>query len=219
MKIIVSGLLGHMGREVLALAENGVRGAEAVGGVDPMYAGGECPVPCVQSFDEAASHPTLGSLYRGADCIVDFSRHDGVGPMLRYACACGMPVVVATTGHTEEERAMIEDAAKQMVEREPKPAEPSPPEDPPELAKMKRMVNCMKRELADYLAGGGTAGDYMRLCDERLATERGLVESYRRDFERLQKKAGEIEEAWERKNAELRSMGLPTLPLPEDDEK
>ncbi len=113
MKIIVSGILGHMGREVVNLAENGVRGAVVTGGVDPMYAG-TCSVPCVRSFEEAATDPAVNSLYREADCIVDFSRHDSIGPLLRFAKACGLPAVIATTGHTEEEKAMIRDAAESI---------------------------------------------------------------------------------------------------------
>lgn len=114
MKIIVSGLLGHMGREVLNLAENGVRDAVVTGGVDPMFTGGDFPVPCVRSFEEAASNPAVSTLYREADCIVDFSRHDSIGPLLRFAAACGLPAVIATTGHTEEEKAMIRDAAESI---------------------------------------------------------------------------------------------------------
>ena len=114
MKIIVSGLLGHMGREVLNLAENGVRGAVVTGGVDPMFTGGDFPVPCVRSFEEAASNPAVSTLYREADCIVDFSRHDSIGPLLRFAAACRLPAVIATTGHTEEEKAMIRDAAENI---------------------------------------------------------------------------------------------------------
>jgi len=90
-------------------------------------------------------------------------------------------------------------------------------DDPPELAKMKRMVNCMKIELKEFLAAGESVEDYMLLCDERLETERGLVNAYRKDFEILTKKGGDIEEAWEKKNAELRSMGLPTLPMPQEE--
>ena len=90
-------------------------------------------------------------------------------------------------------------------------------DDPPELAKMKRMVNCMKIELKEFLAAGESVEDYMLLCDERLETERGLVSAYRKDFEILIKKGGDIEDAWEKKNAELRSMGLPTLPMPQEE--
>ena len=91
-------------------------------------------------------------------------------------------------------------------------------DDPPELAKMKRMVNGMKIELKEFLAAGESVEDYMLLCDERLETERGLVSAYRKDFEILAKKGGDIEDAWEKKNAELRSMGLPTLPMPQEEQ-
>ena len=114
MKIIVSGALGHMGREVLALAAEGVRGAEAVGGIDPMYGGGDAPVPCVRSFEEAFSHPAYGDAFRSADCVVDFSRHDAVGALLEFARRTGMPAVIATTGHTDEENALIREAAGEI---------------------------------------------------------------------------------------------------------
>ena len=114
MKIIISGLLGHMGGEVLRLAEAGVRGAEAVGGVDPMYAGGQSPVPCAPSFADAENDPALSGLFRGADCIVDFSRHDGTEALLGYAVKHGIPAVIATTGHTEAETATIRKAAESI---------------------------------------------------------------------------------------------------------
>ena len=91
-------------------------------------------------------------------------------------------------------------------------------DDPPELAKMKRMVNGMKSELRDYLAGGGTVEDYMALCDERLSLERGQVALFRQKFDALAKRGGDIESEWERLNAELRDMGLPTHLLPDMDE-
>lgn len=91
--------------------------------------------------------------------------------------------------------------------------------DAPELAKMKRMVNGMKRELAEYLAGGGAAEDYMALCDERLAIERGHVAIYSKEFDKLRKaRPQDIEAQWESKNEELRDMGLPTVIMPESDE-
>lgn len=89
--------------------------------------------------------------------------------------------------------------------------------DAQELAKMKRMLNGMKQELSDYLAGGGTVEDYMVLCDERLAIERGKVSIYNKYFDELCKdKPQDIEVKWEAKNDELRDMGLPTVMIPED---
>ena len=113
MKIIVSGILGHMGGEVLALAEKGIRGASAVGGVDPMISGTpSLPVPAVPSFAAADADPELSGIFRSADCIVDFSRHDGTSALLDYALKYGIPAVIATTGHTEEETAKIREAAR-----------------------------------------------------------------------------------------------------------
>ena len=88
------------------------------------------------------------------------------------------------------------------------------PADSPELTKMKRMINGMKRELAEYLAGGGTPSDYMVLCDERLEIERGKVAIYKSEFDKLRRKGENIEDSWERLNSELREMGLPTVIMP-----
>ncbi len=93
-------------------------------------------------------------------------------------------------------------------------------EDSPELAKMKRMVNCMKLELRDYLAGGGTVEDYMALCCQRLRTEKDIIADTARDFKSLRRKMSEpgdqddVMEEWQRKNDMLRSMGLPTVVMP-----
>ena len=106
----------------------------------------------------------------------------------------------------------------------PSPVSPSPihisPDDPPELAKMKRMVNCMKQELAEYLTAGGSLADYMALCCQRQRTERDIILDTNRDFDKLRRKLANPEEAddaaqeWQRKNDLLRSMGLPTVVMP-----
>ena len=99
------------------------------------------------------------------------------------------------------------------------PLKPSP-DDQPELAKMKRMVNCMKQELAEYLKADGTLADYMALCCQRQRTERDIILDTNRDFDKLRNKLSNPEEAddaaqeWQRKNDLLRSMGLPTVVMP-----
>ena len=51
MEILLSGIGGHMGAEVLKLAKEGCRGAQILAGVDP--AGCELrDVPCYTIFDE-----------------------------------------------------------------------------------------------------------------------------------------------------------------------
>ncbi len=88
-------------------------------------------------------------------------------------------------------------------------------DDTEELRKMKRMINGMKAEMRDYLAAGGTLIDYIDLCCERCRTEKGIQDSINAKFNLLRKKDPlEVMEAWEKHNKTLRSLGLPTVPLP-----
>jgi len=103
MRILISGLKGFMGNEVARLAAKGYRGAELAYGVDP--AEGPAPVPCYLSFAEAPAD---------VDVVVDFSHHSCTQDLLAYAVKNGLPLVLATTGQTEEERAAITKAAESI---------------------------------------------------------------------------------------------------------
>jgi len=98
MRIILCGYGGHMGREVRTCAERDGN-SEIVAGVDPMI---PAEGICVPSFAECGTD---------ADVIIDFSHHSMTGALLDYAEAKGLPVVLATTGQTEEEKARIRQAA------------------------------------------------------------------------------------------------------------
>ncbi len=110
MRILISGICGHMGTEVAKLVLAGSRGADPAGmvGVDVNACGAE-GCPCVQTFAEAATAP-----YTDADVIVDFSHHTATPDLLAFAVAQGIPTVIATTGHTDEERAAISAAAERI---------------------------------------------------------------------------------------------------------
>ena len=105
VKIILTGAAGRMGRAVTALAEKDDR-VSVVAAVDV------CPVqssvPFYHGIDELSE--TLG-----ADVIVDFSHHTAIEGILNYAKKAGCGVVVCTTGHTEEELAMIDAASKEIA--------------------------------------------------------------------------------------------------------
>ncbi|MBQ1195467.1 MAG: 4-hydroxy-tetrahydrodipicolinate reductase [Clostridia bacterium] len=105
MKILINGICGHMGREVLALCEAGYRGAECIGGVDAFAKGGETYIVYKDFSDvpEAA-----------VDCIVDFSHHTVTPALLDFAIARNIPTVLCTTGHTPEEKAKIALAAEKI---------------------------------------------------------------------------------------------------------
>jgi 4-hydroxy-tetrahydrodipicolinate reductase len=49
-----------------------------------------------------------------ADVVIDFSHHSAIADVLAYTKQIGAAVVVGTTGHTPEEKAMIDEAAKEI---------------------------------------------------------------------------------------------------------
>ena len=65
MNILLNGICGHMGKEVVKLCEAGYRGARLVVGVDPNAVGSEAE-NSVCSFKDIIS-------INNVDCIVDFS--------------------------------------------------------------------------------------------------------------------------------------------------
>ena len=79
-------------------------------------------------------------------------------------------------------------------------------DDYPEIAKMKRMVNGMKQELSQYLKDGGSVAGYMERLDVRQAAERYFLEHAHSML-----KQTESPEVWQKKNNELRAMGLPMV--------
>ncbi len=103
MNILICGILGHMGREVEKLCVSGYRGAKLFGGVDYFADGDTHGV--YKSFDSVKSPEEI-------DCIVDFSHHSITPDLLRFARANSLPVVLSTTGHTEDELVLIKESAE-----------------------------------------------------------------------------------------------------------
>ena len=104
MNILICGVGGHMGREVALLALEGCRGAVPVAGFDVI------PV----DTREFPSYTDWNAVRETPDCIVDFSNHVGTAAMLDFAEGRGIPVVIATTGHTEAELTRISRAAERI---------------------------------------------------------------------------------------------------------
>lgn len=103
MKIIISGIAGHMGRELETLARQGVCGAEVFAGVDAFPA--QTDVSCYRSFSEVPA---------GADVIVDFSHPSVLADLLDYAVRNNVPAVIATTGYTQAQKDAIAAAAEKI---------------------------------------------------------------------------------------------------------
>ena len=96
MRAVLCGANGAMGKLI-----DGLMPGEIVGRVS---IDGENGVP--KTFDE------LGVVE--ADLIIDFSHHTAISDVLSYARKIGCGVVVGTTGHTAEEKALIYEAAKEL---------------------------------------------------------------------------------------------------------
>ncbi len=101
-RILFSGISGRMGKATRAAAESSekykiVAGIDVVPTVDT--------IPIFQSPDEVNVE---------VDAIIDFSNHTATPKLLEFAVSKNIPIVVCTTGHTEEETALINDAAKNI---------------------------------------------------------------------------------------------------------
>ena len=96
MRAVVCGANGAMGKLIC-----GILGEEVAGKVS---IDGENNVP--KTFAE------LGKVE--ADVVIDFSHHSAIADVLAYTKSIGAAVVVGTTGHTPEEKAMIDAASKEI---------------------------------------------------------------------------------------------------------
>ena len=96
MRAVICGANGAMGKLIC-----GILGEEVVGKVS---IDGENGV--AKTFGE------LGQLR--ADVVIDFSHHTAAPEVIRYAKAIGAAAVIGTTGHTPEEKALIQEAAKDI---------------------------------------------------------------------------------------------------------
>lgn len=99
MKIVLHGAAGHMGRIVRRLIEENPI-LELAAAVDVTGDG-----DCLASLDAFTGE---------ADCLIDFSHHSATGVLLTYCKARKLPLVLCTTGQTDEEREMIQAAGKDI---------------------------------------------------------------------------------------------------------
>lgn len=101
MRILVNGAGGRMGTVLCGMIGEGCRNSVLAGAVDAYAQGG-------------GLLSSLEAFTGGADCIIDFSNHAGTQTLLDYAVRRKLPVVIATTGQTDAEIAMIRTAADKI---------------------------------------------------------------------------------------------------------
>ncbi len=103
-RIIMSGCSGRMGKVIteIVAADND---AEIVAGIDIVD-------------DASLGYPVYASpadIKEEADVIIDFSSAKVTENLLNYAVSKSLPVVLCTTGFSEEQLSMIEDTSKKIA--------------------------------------------------------------------------------------------------------
>lgn len=101
IKVLINGACGRMGKEVEKIVEASETMTVAAK-IDKMAA-------------ESGCYTDINDFSGEADIIIDFSNHLGTKDLLDYAVKNNIPTVVATTGHTPEELALIEEAGKKIA--------------------------------------------------------------------------------------------------------
>lgn len=104
--MILCGCGGRMGEAVSKLLGNRTD-IKIVAGVDID----------ASSVAAASGYPVYQSVVEfpgKADVIVDFSHHSALPSLIEYAKKTATPIVVCTTGHTQEEIALMKSAAKEI---------------------------------------------------------------------------------------------------------
>ena len=104
MRILIHGSTGRMGKILCDLLTAGYPGLTLAARVSPE-----------ETLDAANNvFTSLAEVNCEVDGVIDFSHHTAVGGLMDFCIAKNLPVVVATTGHTPEEKAVIADAAKKI---------------------------------------------------------------------------------------------------------
>jgi len=100
MKLILNGCLGRMGRAVAELAP--ARDCTVAAGVDVVS--GDAAYPVLTDWVDVPA----------ADAVIDFSNPAALAAELEYVIAHNLPLVLCTTGLSEEQLAAVQEAATRI---------------------------------------------------------------------------------------------------------
>lgn len=92
MKILVTGKSGRMGQSIIAAAR-------------------EADVEVAATHDAGED---IDAAIKGVDCAIDFTLHTFTDDLLAAALKAGTPLVIGTTGHSDEQKTAIAEAAESL---------------------------------------------------------------------------------------------------------
>ena len=101
-KIILSGCMGRMGKAITEIVKNSAD-AEIVCGFDVVE--GNCAYPVYKDYKDVVVD---------ADVIIDFSHPSNFENILAYAKKNNLPIIMATTGLSGEQREELKKAANEI---------------------------------------------------------------------------------------------------------
>lgn len=102
-RIVICGANGKMGKTIYNCVSER-EDCKVVGGID-LYTEQYADFPIVDSADKLPEKP---------DVIIDYSNPASLDGLLSYCLSTGTPVVLATTGYSEEQIAKIKSASQQI---------------------------------------------------------------------------------------------------------
>ena len=103
MRIIVNGAGGRMGQVLCSLIES-TEGKEIAARVSAEF----------ETDSENLIFKNINEFDGEADIIIDFSHHSATNDICNYAIKHNLPIIISTTGQTEEETAKIEDTSQKV---------------------------------------------------------------------------------------------------------
>lgn len=104
MRIIVNGACGRMGREVIASAN--AKGVDIAAAVDKFG---------TPDFENIPFYKSLSEVKEKADVLIDFTHHTAVPEICDFVRNTSVACVVASTGHTESELAMLKSLSNEYA--------------------------------------------------------------------------------------------------------
>ena len=104
INILLSGCNGRMGRVIINTVKNSSQ-YRIIAGIDINQIDG-------QVYDNFPLLYKLSDYDGECNVIIDFSNHTAIDAVLKYALEKKIPVIIATTGHTDTEKESIKRAAQ-----------------------------------------------------------------------------------------------------------
>jgi len=103
VNIVFCGCFGRMGNAVRQIVKDS-NNAKIVAGVDICEGTAEFPV-----------YKTISDVKENVDVIIDFSSPKALDAILEFAVSKNVPIVLCTTGYSEEQLAQIKDASEKVA--------------------------------------------------------------------------------------------------------